>query len=124
MNQDELLFFNQFPGLIPIYRRLKTRLEATYPELRLKLSKTQISFYNRRMFAMVSLPRRLKGWPAEYLLVSFGLGYRKESPRIAQAVEPYPNRWTHHVPVQSPQQVDEQLLQWLDEAYQFAAGKR
>lgn len=125
MSQDELLFFNQFPGLIPSYRRLKTRLEAAYPDLRLKISKTQISFYNRRMFAMVSLPwRRPKGWPAEYLLVSFGLGCRKESPRIAQAVEPYPNRWTHHVPVQQAEQIDDELLQWLDEAYQFAAGKR
>ena len=54
MSQDELLFFNQFPGLIPIYRQLKTRLEAAYPELRLKLSKTQISFYNRRMSGGIS----------------------------------------------------------------------
>lgn len=125
MSQDELLFFHSFPTLIPLYRQLKGRLEAAYPDLRVKISKTQISFYNRRMFAMVSPPwRRVKGRPPVYLLVSFGLACRKESPRIDQAVEPYPNRWTHHVPVWQAAQIDEELLQWLDEAYQFAAGKR
>lgn len=56
MTEDELLFFNRFPAAIPIYQELKERLEAAYPDLRVKVSKTQISFYNRRMFAMASPP--------------------------------------------------------------------
>ncbi len=77
------------------------------------------------MFAMVSLPwRRVKGRPAEYLLVSFGLGYRKESTRIDQATEPYPNRWTHHVLISSAAEIDEELMGWIKEAYDFSAGKR
>lgn len=124
MTEDELLFFNRFPSMIPVYQELKTRLESAYPDLRIKVSKTQISFYRRRMFAMVSLPwRRVKGWPADYLLASFGLSYRKESPRVVQAAEPYPNRWTHHVLLSAPQDVDQELLAWLDEAYRFAAAK-
>ena len=110
MTEDELLFFNRFPAVIPIYQALKDRLEAAYPELRLKIAKTQISFFNRRMFAMASPPwRRVKGWPAEYLLVSFGLSY--------------PNRWTHHVIVTRSEEIDLELLAWLDEAYRFAAAK-
>lgn len=124
MTEDELLFFNRFPAAIPIYQELKERLEAAYPDLRVKVSKTQISFYNRRMFAMASPPWRwVKGWPADYLLVSFGLPYRKENPRIAQAVEPYPNRWTHHVLLLRPEDADQELAAWLDEAYRFAAAK-
>jgi len=45
MTEDELLFFNRFPAVIPIYQALKDRLEAAYPELRLKIAKTQISFF-------------------------------------------------------------------------------
>ena len=124
MTEDELLFFSEFPASIPMYQALKDRLEAAYPDLRVKQSKTQNSFYNRRMFAMASPPwRRVKGWPANYLLASFSLPYRKESPRVAQAVEPYPNRWTHHVLLLTPEDVDQELLAWLDEAYRFAAAK-
>ena len=46
-----------------------------------------------------------------------------EDPRIAVAVEPYPNRWTHHVLVSRPEEVDEKLLSWLQEAYTFSECK-
>lgn len=124
MTADELQFFNPMPQLLPLYAALQEKLEGRYPEMTLKITKTQISFRNRYVFAMVSLPlRRIKGWPREYLLVSFGLGYQKASPRIAQSVEPYPGRWTHHVPIQREEELDEELLAWLDEAYQFAMLK-
>ena len=55
--------------------------------------------------------------------MTFGLARRLDDPRIAQAVEPYPNRWTHHVLVQTPEEVDETLLRWIDEAYWFAQSK-
>ena len=59
----------------------------------------------------------------EYLLVSFGLPYQEKSQRIVQAVEACPNRWTHHVAVQGMQEVDGELLGWIDEAYRFSAVK-
>ena len=40
--------------------------------------------------------------------MSFGLAYHKESPRIAVAVEPYPQRWTHHVIVTAPEDIDDE----------------
>ena len=55
---------------------------------------------------------------------SFGLGYRKESPRIDAATEPYPGRWTHHVMVGSVEEIDEELMNWIKEAAEFSAGKR
>lgn len=81
----------------------------------IKVTKTQISFRSRYVFAMASLPyRRMKDWPKEYLMLSFGLNYRKDSPRIVQAVEAYPNRWTHHVIVERTEYLDDELLGcWL-----------
>ena len=124
MHPDELLFFDKMPAMLPVYARLRGQLAAAYPDLGIRVGKSQISFRNRYGFASASLPwRRVKGWPAEYLLVSFGLARRLDDPRIAQAVEPYPNRWTHHVLVQTPEEVDETLLRWIDEAYWFAQSK-
>ncbi|MDO5400595.1 MAG: DUF5655 domain-containing protein [Eubacteriales bacterium] len=124
MTADELQFFDKLPQMLPLYIALREKLDERYPDMTLKITKTQISFRNRHVFAMASLPmRRLKGWPREYLLVSFGLSHQKLSPRIAQSVEPYPGRWTHHVPITAREDLDEELLGWLDEAWQFALYK-
>lgn len=124
MTADELQYFDRMPQLLPLYVTLREKLEERYPEIGVKVTKTQISLRNRHVFAMASLPfRRIKGWPKKYLLVSFGLNYQKQSPRIAQSVEPYPGRWTHHVVVTEEGDIDEELLGWIDEAYQFALIK-
>lgn len=54
--------------------------------------------------------------------MTFWLGYRLESPRIA--VEPYPGRFTHHVLVSGPGEVDDELMGWVEETAVFSAGKR
>ena len=38
-------------------------------------------------------------------------------------MEPYPNRWTHHVLVTREEELDGELLGWLEEAYEFARNK-
>lgn len=124
MSFDEIAFFNRMPQMLPLYVALREKLERAYPDMDVRVAKTQISFRNRHVFAMASLPwRRVKGWPEAYLLVSFGLPCRKESPRIAQAVEAYPNRWTHHVLVVAEDEIDDTLMSWLDEAFWFSAAK-
>lgn len=122
---EEQMFWGNWESLFPLYMTLKERLAESYPDIKIKVSKSQISFYNRHMFAMVSPPvRRRKDWPKSYIMVSFGLPYQVDSPRIAMSVEAYPNRWTHHVIVESASGIDETLLGWLDEAYSFSQSKR
>ena len=117
---DVLFFFDGKPDGLALYESLVNKLTDAVPEFTSKAQKSQISFYNRHLFAMVSLPRR----KAECgIVVSFGLGHRLDSPRVAVATEPYPNRWTHHVPVTDAAQLDDELLCWLREAYDFAAAK-
>ena len=102
MTADELLFWDRQPQLLPLYELLRERL----------------------MFAMASPPvRRRKTWPKEFMMVSFGLSYQIDSPRIAMSVEAYPNRWTHHVIVESPEDIDGTLLGWIHEAYLFSDSK-
>ena len=124
MTDEELIFFQRMPEMLPVYEKLRGLLAAAYPDMGLKATKTQISLRNRYVFAAVSLPwRKLKGWPEKYALVSFGLGWKLEDPRIIQAVEPYPGRWTHHVLLEKPEDVDGQLMDWLDQAYGFSMTK-
>lgn len=124
MTADELLFFDPMPQVLSIYDTLRERLLAACPDVEIKVSKTQISFKNPRIFAMVSLPlHRRKGWPEVCLVVSFGLGRQAVSPRIVSSVQPYPGRWTHHTLIEQPESVDDELMAWLDEAYGFARVK-
>ena len=46
---------------------------------------------------------------------------RKSLPGLA--VEAYPNRWTHHLLLTEPEQVDRELMDWIGEAYRFAMVK-
>ena len=94
--------------------------------MKIKVSKTQISFSNKRGFAFVSFNpcRSAKERPDVWMTVTFGLSYRKDSPRIDVATEPYPNRWTHHVMVGSEEEIDAELMGWIREAAEFSASKR
>ena len=45
--------------------------------------------------------------------VTVGLARKVESPRIAVATEPYPGRWTHHIVVAGPEEIDDELMGWV-----------
>lgn len=118
---DILFFFGGRPSALPVYQELFHHLENLFPNASVKVQKSQISFYGSHLFAMASLPRRKR--EEGIVVVSFGLGRRVNSPRVAAATEPYPNRWTHHVPLSGQQEVDEELLRWLREAWEFSERK-
>ena len=94
---NELLFFDSKPDALALYEAFREAVLAKVPDARIEVKKTQISFFDRRMFAAVSFApvRKAKDRPKSFLTITFGLAYRKESDRIDAAVEAYPNRWTH-----------------------------
>ena len=126
MTPDELLFFDSHPSALPLYEAVKEHITAEIPDVRIEVKKTQISFFKRHMFAAVSFTpvRKAKERPDPFLTVTFGLRYRVDSQRIDAAVEPYPNRWTHHVMIGSAAEVDAELMDWIREASAFSSGKR
>ena len=117
---DILFFFDDKPLELALYEALFSQMEEEFPEGTVKVQKSQINFYGRHLFAMVSLPRRKRD---SGIIVSVGLSRRLESPRVSVAVEPYPGRWTNHVPVDGEEQIDDELLGWLREAWDFAQSK-
>ena len=122
---DVLFFFGEKTMELALYETLIERLTQALPEMTARVQKSQISFYGRHLFGAASLPiRRRKDWPERCLVVTVGLARRLDSPRVAVAVEPYPGRWTHHVLIERPDQIDAELIGWLREADAFAESKR
>ena len=58
MTDDELLFFDSMPRMLPIYEAFCQGLADRGLAFTAKVSRTQISLRNRYVFAAVSLPWR------------------------------------------------------------------
>ena len=88
---DVLFFFDGHPAELALYEALFRAMEQAFPKGRVKVQKTQISFYGRHLFAAASLPvRRRKDWPKICLVVTLGLGYRLDSPGWRRPRSPIP----------------------------------
>lgn len=124
MNPDILMLFERLPEALPIVEAAESKILSAFPDVKRKVSKTQIGFSNRYGFAYLWPPtRKIKGRPGVYIVLTFGLGYRLDHERIIESVEPYPGRWTHHVLISAPEELDEQVKDWLREAYDFSLHK-
>ena len=127
MDVNVLQFFElqKHPDAAPLYEALDARILAEIPDVRIKVQKSQITFYNKHLFACVSYVRVRKKAQLSpcYIVVTVGLARKVESPRIAVATEPYPGRWTHHIVVAGPEEIDDELMGWVREAAAFAAAK-
>ena len=120
MTMDELFFFDGKPEELALYEALLDRL-AALGAFSVAVHKAQISLKNRRVFACVSMLRVLpkKQLPPRFIVLTLGLPYPLESPRIAGKTEARPNRWTHHIVLGGTDELDNELLDWLRQAYEF-----
>ncbi len=125
MDADSLLFFDRHMDAVPLYEALENRILKEIENVRIKVSKSQISFYNKHLFACVSFAkvRKKRDCPASYIVVTFGLAYKLESPRVEISTEPYPNRWTHHLLIADTEEIDDELMAWIKEAAVFSDAK-
>ena len=121
--KEALAFLGAQPERTAIFEAVEAAV-AELGESAMEVKRSQISWKAPRLFAALSLPLRVgRHWPEGALVLTFGLGRRLEHPRIFQAAEPYPGRWTHHVVVQTAEEIDRELLDWIHEAYLFSMAK-
>ena len=126
MDQNTLFFFNGRPEALPLYEAFEKRLLSELEGVVVQPQKSQITLKNRRVFGAGSfLPaRKAKDRPNPYITVTLGLNRRLDSLRVDKASEPYPGRWTHHLVIGATDEIDDELMAWVREAYDFAAAKR
>ena len=125
LDADTLMFFDQHMDILPLYQAFEELLFDSFPVVNKRVQKTQITFSNRHVFACVSFARvkRKTELPMRFIVITLGLPAPLDSERVAVKTEPYPGRWTHHIVVNKPEELDEELLSWVREAYDFAAVK-
>lgn len=125
MEGDVLLFFSEHPAALPLYQALEETFFALFPEAQRRVQKTQITFFHRHVFACVSFARvlRKKDQPEGSLVLTLGLPSPLASARAAVQTEPYPGRWTCHLVLRGPEELDGELTGWLREAYSFSERK-
>ena len=123
---DTLLFFEGHQDTFDLFETFEEYLYNTFPVIRKRVQKTQISYSNRCIFACISFAKvkRKAELPDGYLVLTIGLSAPLNSHRIVQKTEPYPGRWTHHIIISRPEELDEELISWIREAYDFADKKQ
>lgn len=124
-DQNVLQFFDQHSAALPLYERFADKLAERFLQTEIKVQKTQITLKNRHIYACVSFLRVRKKaeLPDPYFVHTLGLPYPLESDRVAAKTEPYPGRWTTHIVISELADLDEELFQWIRQAYEFAESK-
>lgn len=85
-----------------------------------RVSRSQVGFYRRTGFTSVWMPGQYLGETDVPLVLTVALRRRDTSPRWKQVVEPVPGRFTHHLELRSPVDVDAEVRDWIAEAWALA----
>ena len=125
MDAETLLFFDAHPEALPLYEVLEEKIREICPEMQKRVQKTQITFTGRYVFAAVSFLRakRKADMPDPFITLTLGLPCPLVSERAAALTEPYPGRWTVHIVIGKKEEIDEELLSWVREAWIFNESK-
>ena len=125
LDTDTLMFFDRHPEALPLFVALEGKIMARFPETKKRVQKTQITYFHRHVFACISFARvkRKAELPESWLTLTLSLPCPLQSKRVAVKTEPYPGRWTTHIVLGSEKELDEELLSWLDRAYDFSERK-
>lgn len=112
-------FFEGRPESFRLFEALRAEIESIGP-VKMAVMKTQVSFGTRRKFAWVWLPQMwVRKRPETSITLTFCLDREVRHPRIVEAVEPSPGKWTHHVLIDKVEDIDDEVREWLREAYDF-----
>jgi hypothetical protein len=86
----------------------------------LVVTKSQIAFRRRRSFAWVWMPEHSLKRQIAPLVLSIALPWPDNSSRWKQVVEPSPGRYMHHLELRSAVDIDEDVADWLRQAWEAA----
>lgn len=107
------------PVAASVYERVYSCLDAL-GSFEVRTTKSQIAFRRTRGFAYLWLPDQyLKNADAEVVL-SIALGRRDGSKRFKEVAHPAERHWMHHLELDGPDEIDEEVVAWLREAAERA----
>jgi hypothetical protein len=103
-----------------LFDALRERIESL-GTVEMVVQKSQIAFRRKKGFAYVWIPGKYLRGRVAPLVLTIGFRHRDISPRWKEVVEAAPGRFTHHMEIHSPNDIDNQVCGWLQEAWSQAA---
>jgi hypothetical protein len=112
-------YFDGFPEGLALYKAVEDAI-ATIGQATVRVTKSQIAFRRRKGFAYVWRPgQHVKSEvPA---VLSIALPREVASKRFKSVVHPSIKVWMHHIELNMPAQIDDEVREWLTEAYDNAS---
>ena len=86
----------------------------------IRVTKSQVAFRRNKAFAWVWIPGKYLRRKSAPLVLTFGFHQKDASSRWKEIVEPTPGRFTHHLELYSPNDIDDEVREWLREAWRKA----
>lgn len=97
------------------------RITATFGDVEVRTTRSQIAFRRRRGFAWVWLPGKYLTHPQAEVVLSIALDQELTSPRFKEVAHPAPHIWQHHLEVHDVTDLDDDVRAWLRAAWTAAA---
>lgn len=110
--------FARSPLGFATYTRLADELRGL--EVEVRPTRSQIAFRRRRTFALLWDPQRYLHSRVPVVL-SIALPYRISSTRVKEVVPTTARTWMHHLELDGPDDLDDEVLGWIRSAYAAAA---
>jgi predicted transport protein len=92
----------------------------TIGPVELRVTKSQIAFRQSKNFAWVWIPGKYLHGKTAPLVLTLSFHRRDTSARWKEIVEPSPGRFTHHLELYSVNDIDNEVRNWLQEAWTTA----
>ena len=103
-----------------IFEALCSAIDAL-GSVQVRVTKSQVAFRRRKAFAWAWMPGKYLHGQHAPLVLTLSFLYRDASPRWKEIVEPRPGRFTHHLELYSVNDIDDQVRDWLRDAWTMAA---
>lgn len=113
MEPEDLL--QGHPVAVAVFDRVRSCLVDIGP-FEVRTTKSQIAFRRMRGFAYLWLPGQYLKHPDAEVVLSIALGRRAPSERFKEVVHPATQQWMHHLELHGPEDIDDEVLEWLREA--------
>lgn len=113
-------FFAGQPESAWLFEAVRRVIDSVGPS-EIRVTKSQIAFHRRRGFAWAWMPGQYLRREVAPLVLTLGLRRHDASPRWKQIVEPTPERFTHHLELYELSDIDDEVREWVREAWEEAA---
>ncbi|MCL2152598.1 MAG: DUF5655 domain-containing protein [Oscillospiraceae bacterium] len=122
MQSESFDLFRNNGGLLELYNELIRQI-SNFGKLTIKPRKSYskiVVLCNHRNFAYISLLNGDGSFMDKGFKVVFSMNHIISDSRIQAVTEPHPGRFSHHVAVETASDINEQLIEWLQQAFENA----